>query len=77
MVEHGNFPSTKEAHGEEKVEPTPICLIDELVPIPCEHESHLAHLSATDSELSDFHLICEIECFQLEKMSETPSELRE
>ncbi|KAK1686538.1 hypothetical protein QYE76_047386 [Lolium multiflorum] len=31
MVEHGNFPSTKEAHGDEKVEPTPICLIDELV----------------------------------------------
>ncbi|KAK1605356.1 hypothetical protein QYE76_029029 [Lolium multiflorum] len=77
MVEHGNFPSTKEAHGDEKVEPTPICLIDELVPIPCEHESHLAHLSESDSELSDFHPICEFECFRLEDMSDTQSELRE
>ncbi|KAK1602329.1 hypothetical protein QYE76_048163 [Lolium multiflorum] len=50
MVEHGKFPSTKEAHGDEKVEPTPTCLIDELVPTPCEHESHLAHLSESDSE---------------------------
>ncbi|KAK1679992.1 hypothetical protein QYE76_040840 [Lolium multiflorum] len=77
MVEHGNFPSTKQAHGDEKVEPTPICLIDELVPIPCEHESHLAHLSESDSELSDFHPICEFECFRLEDMSDTPNELRE
>ncbi|KAK1579641.1 hypothetical protein QYE76_016619, partial [Lolium multiflorum] len=77
MVEHGNFPSTKEAHGDEKVEPTPICLIDELVPIPCEHESHLAHLSESDSELSDFHPTCEFECFRLEDMSDTLSELRE
>ncbi|KAK1681163.1 hypothetical protein QYE76_042011 [Lolium multiflorum] len=77
MVEHGIFPSTKEAHGDEKVEPTPICLIDELVPIPCEHESHLAHLSESDSELSDFHPICEFECFRLEDMSDTQSELRE
>ncbi|KAK1681473.1 hypothetical protein QYE76_042321 [Lolium multiflorum] len=73
MVEHGIFPSTKEAHGDEKVEPTPICLIDELVPIPCEHESHLAHLSESDSELSDFHPICEFECFHLEDMSDTQS----
>ncbi|KAK1601998.1 hypothetical protein QYE76_027103 [Lolium multiflorum] len=77
MVEHGNFPSTTEAHGDEQVEPTPICLIDELVPIPCEHESHLAHLSESDSELSDFHPICEFECFHLEDMSDTQSELRE
>ncbi|KAK1608379.1 hypothetical protein QYE76_032052 [Lolium multiflorum] len=77
MVEHGKFPSTKEAHGDEQVEPTPICLIDELVPIPCEHESHLAHLSESDSELSDFHPICEFECFHLEDMSVTQSELRE
>ncbi|KAK1558224.1 hypothetical protein QYE76_017771 [Lolium multiflorum] len=77
MVEHGNFPSTKEAHGDEEVEPTPLCLIDELVPIPCEHESHLAHLSESDSELSDFHPICEFECFHLEDMSDTQSELRE
>jgi hypothetical protein len=77
MVEHGNFPSTKEAHGDEKVEPTPLCFIDELVPIPCEHESHLAHLSESDSELSDFHPICEFECFRLEDMSDTQSELRE
>ncbi|KAK1681446.1 hypothetical protein QYE76_042294 [Lolium multiflorum] len=77
MVEHEIFPSTKEAHGDEQVEPTPICLIDELVPIPCEHESHLAHLSESDSELSDFHPICEFECFHLEDMSDTQSELRE
>ncbi|KAK1607875.1 hypothetical protein QYE76_031548 [Lolium multiflorum] len=77
MVEHGKFPSTTEAHGDEQVEPTPICLIDELVPIPCEHESHLAHLSESDSELSDFHPICEFECFHLEDMSDTHSELRE
>ncbi|KAK1617405.1 hypothetical protein QYE76_022922 [Lolium multiflorum] len=73
MVEHGKFPSTTEAHGDEQVEPTPICLIDELVPIPCEHESHLAHLSESDSELSDFHPICEFECFHLEDMSDTQS----
>ncbi|KAK1580766.1 hypothetical protein QYE76_037337 [Lolium multiflorum] len=77
MVEHGKFPSTKEAHGDEQVEPTPTCLIDELVPIPCEHESHLTHLSESDSELSDFHPICEFECFHLEDMSDTQSELRE
>ncbi|KAK1602007.1 hypothetical protein QYE76_027112 [Lolium multiflorum] len=77
MVEHGKFPSTKEAHGDEQVEPTPICLIDELVPTPCEHESHLAHLSESESELSDFHPICEFECFHLEDMSDTQSELRE
>ncbi|KAK1607895.1 hypothetical protein QYE76_031568 [Lolium multiflorum] len=77
MVEHGIFPSTKEAHGDEQVEPTPTCLIDELVPIPCEHESHLAHLSESDSELSDFHPICEFECFHLEDMSDTQSETRE
>ena len=75
--EHGILPSPMEAHGDEKIEPTPICLIDELVPIPCEHESHLAHLSVSESELSDSHPICEIECLQLEEMSETPSELRE
>ena len=48
-----------------------------MVPIPCEHESHLAHLSESDSELSDFHPICEFECFRLEDMSDTQSELRE
>ncbi|KAK1642899.1 hypothetical protein QYE76_060704 [Lolium multiflorum] len=73
MVEHGNFPSTKEARGDEEVEPTPLCFIDELVPIPCENESHLAHLSESDSELSDFHPICEFECFRLEDMSDTLS----
>ncbi|KAK1628337.1 hypothetical protein QYE76_002652 [Lolium multiflorum] len=77
MVEHGKFPSSKEAHGDEQVEPTPTCLIDELVPTPCEHESHLAHLSESASELSDFHPICEFECFHLEDMSDTQSELRE
>jgi len=48
-----------------------------MVPILCEHESHLVHLSESDSELSDSHPICEIECFNLEDMSDTPSELRE
>ncbi|KAK1648828.1 hypothetical protein QYE76_066633 [Lolium multiflorum] len=77
MVEHGKFPSTTEACGDDKIEPTPICLNDEMVPIPCEHESHLAHLSESDSELSDSHPICEYECFHLEDMSDTQSELRE
>ncbi|KAK1617418.1 hypothetical protein QYE76_022935 [Lolium multiflorum] len=77
MVEHGKFPSTTEAHGDEQVEPTPTCLIDELVPTPCEHESHLAHLSESDSELSDFHPICEFECFHLEDMSDTPSSMED
>jgi hypothetical protein len=75
--EHGMIPSPMEAHEDEKIEPTPICLNDEMVPIPCEHESHLAHLSESDSELSDSHPICEYECFHLEDMSDTPSELRE
>ena len=34
-------------------------------------------MSVSESELSDSHPICEIECLQLEEMSETPSELRE
>ncbi|KAK1602018.1 hypothetical protein QYE76_027123 [Lolium multiflorum] len=75
--EHGMIPSPMEAHGDDKIEPTPICLNDEMVPIPCEHESHLAHLSESDSELSDSHPICEFECFHLEDMSDTQSELRE
>src|SRR3954463_15318479 len=69
--EHGIFPSPKEAHGVEETKPTPICLSDDVVPIPCEYESHLAH----KSEMSDSTL-CEIECFHLEGMSVTPSELR-
>ncbi|KAK1616995.1 hypothetical protein QYE76_022512 [Lolium multiflorum] len=73
--EHGMIPSPMEAHGDDKIEPTPICLNDEMVPIPCEHESHLAHLSESDSELSDSHPICEIECFHLEDMSDTPSSM--
>ncbi|KAK1585104.1 hypothetical protein QYE76_037470 [Lolium multiflorum] len=77
MVEHGKFPSTTEAHGDEQVEPTPTCLFDELVPTPCEHESHLAHLSESDSELSDFHPICEFECFHMEDMSDTPSSMED
>ncbi|KAK1681423.1 hypothetical protein QYE76_042271 [Lolium multiflorum] len=77
MVEHGKFPSTTEAHGDEQVEPTPICLNDEMVPIPCEHESHLAYLSESDSELSDSHPICEIECFHLEDMSDTQSSMED
>src|SRR3954467_10075103 len=73
--EHGIFPSPKEAHGVEEPEPTPICLSDDVVPIPCEYESHLAHLSENKSEMSDSTL-CDIECFHLEGMSDTPSELR-
>ena len=52
-VEHGIFPSTMEAHGVEHTEPTPICMIDELVPNPREHERHLAHLRVSESEMSD------------------------
>ena len=44
-VEHGSFPSTLEAFGVENIEPTLLCLTSEMVPIPCEHESHLTHLS--------------------------------
>ena len=73
--EHGIFPSPKEAHGVEETEPTPICLSDDVVPIPCEYESHLAHLSENKSDMSDSTL-CEIECFHLEGMSDTTSELR-
>ena len=43
--EHGIFPSPMEAHGVERLEHSPICMSDDMVPIPCEHESHLAHLS--------------------------------
>ena len=62
-VEHGIFPSTLEACGVEETEPTLMCLSDEKVPIPCEFESPLAHLSESESELSD-STICEFECFQ-------------
>ena len=47
--EHGTIPSPMEAHGDELSEPIPICMRDELVPIPCENESHLAHLSVSES----------------------------
>ena len=73
--EHGIFPSPMEAHGVEETESIPICLNDDMVPIPCEHESHLAHLSESKSELSD-STICEFECFLFEGMSDTPSEMR-
>ena len=56
-------------------EPIPICMNDELVPIPCENESHLAHLSVSENEMSD-STSCEFECFNFEGMSDTPSELR-
>ena len=46
------------------------------VPIPCELERHLAHLSESESEMSD-STKCEIECSVFEGMSDTPSELRE
>src|SRR3954464_3600039 len=48
--EHGIFPSPKEALGVEESEPIPICLSDDVVPIPCEYESHLAHLSENKSD---------------------------
>ena len=60
--EHGTFPSPMEAHGVEHTEHIPICISDELVPIPREHESHLAHLSVSESEMSD-STSCEFECF--------------
>ena len=75
-VEHGSFPSTLEAFGVENIEPTLMCLTYEMVPIPCENESHLAHLSESESELSA-STICEFECFHFEGMSDTPLELRE
>ena len=73
-VEHGSFPSTLEAFGVENIEPTLMYLSYEMVPIPCENESHLAHLS--ESELSA-STICEFECFHFEGKSDTPIELRE
>src|SRR3954465_13944143 len=48
--EHGIFPSPKEAHGVEETEPTPICLSDDVVPVPCEYERHL---SENKSDMSD------------------------
>ena len=75
-VEHGSFPSTLEAFGVENIEPTLMCLTYEMVPISCENESHLAHLSESESELSA-STICEFECFHFEGMSDTPLELRE
>ena len=75
-VEHGSFPSTLEACGDEETEPTLMCLNEEIAPIPCENESHLAHLSESESELSA-PTICEFECFHFEGMSDTPLELRE
>src|SRR4051812_40278566 len=62
---------------DERLEPTPICMQNDIVPILCEDESHLAHLSENDCESSDYTPICEIECFHLEDMSDTPIELRE
>ena len=58
-VEHGSFPSTLEAFGIEETEPIPMSLSYEMVPIPCENESHLAHLSESESELSA-PTICEL-----------------
>jgi hypothetical protein len=65
------------AHGVESIEPTTICLNEDMVPIPCDNESHLAHLSESASEMSDSATICEIECHYLEDMRDTPIELRE
>ena len=65
-----------EAYGVEHTEHSPMCLNEDIVPIMCEFESHLAHLSESESEMSD-STICEIECFIFEGMRDTPSELRE
>ena len=66
-VEHGSFTSTLEAYGVEETEHIPMSLIYEMVPIPCENESHLAHLSESESESElSASTICEFECFQLE-----------
>jgi hypothetical protein len=51
-------------------------LNDDVVPIPCDNESNLAHLSKSVSEMSD-STICEIECIHLESESDTPHELSE
>ena len=34
--EHGTFPSPKEVHGVERIEPIPIFLSDDVVLVPCE-----------------------------------------
>src|SRR3954449_6937051 len=60
---------------DEKSEPTPICSKDDMVPILCEDESHLAHLSESDGELSAYTPISEVQCFHLEDMSDTPSSM--
>jgi hypothetical protein len=73
--EHGNIHSPMEAHGIENIESTLICLNDDMVPIPCEDESHIDHLSESKSEMSD-STVCEIECFHFEGMCDTPSEMR-
>jgi hypothetical protein len=75
--EHGTFPSPMEAYGVEKTAHIPICLKDIMVPIPCEYESHLAHLSESKSEMSDSTTICEIESIHFEGVSDTPHELGE
>lgn len=74
MVEHGGFPLTKETNGVEEIEYTLMCLNDEMIPILCEYESHLAHLSENEMSAST---ICEFECFHFEGMSDIPHELRE
>jgi hypothetical protein len=66
-----------EVHGVESIEPTTICLNGNMVAIPCEDESHLAHLSESASEMSDSTTICEIECYYFQEMRGTPIDLRE
>jgi hypothetical protein len=68
-------PKEDETHGVVNIEPTLICLNDDIIPIPCEDESHIAHLSEIKSEMSD-STICEIECSHFEGMSDTPSVMR-
>jgi hypothetical protein len=42
-------PKEDETHGVVNIEPTLICLNDDITPIPCEDESHISHLSVSES----------------------------
>jgi hypothetical protein len=69
-------PKEDEMHGVVNIEPTVIYLKDDIVPIPCEDESHISHLSESKSEMRG-STICEIECSHFERKSDTPHELSE
>ena len=77
MVEHGIFPSTKEAyddelsdfchHIESESDFTTSPIYDEMTQFPCEESHHHHHLS----DLSD-STICDIECNYFEGVNEPP-----